>query len=304
MVIRFLSAHILLSFYMAVTAYGDLGDPASALWLFAHFSEYSTRTWNVLLGALAECGSKVRTVRPSTSIAAKAFHEGGASMPTPRNDLLRHSTVVDVAQLMLNAMTGAEHIAGMNAPIADSQSFCVAASALQFGTTGAPLATELFRNATAMGIPADGRFVNAVLRCFGDEVDAALASWRNEIRPLTVAFENRARPKPISSNRRAGKNLLAGYNGLLYVCGRALRPDIAVRLAYAMNKEGLEPNEHSLNSYRAGKRLVDTGGSLRSRLARKLKLIDPYESILYVECTKYDRNDRRRTGEKRVRIIV
>jgi len=97
---------------------------------------------------------------------------------------------------------------------------------------------------------------------------------------------------------------LVAYNGLLYVSGRALRPDIAVRLVYAMSKEGLAANENSLNSYRSGKRLADDGTGFRSRLARRLKLIDPYESILYVECTKYDSNDRRRTGEQRVRIIV
>lgn len=199
-----------------------------------------------------------------------------------------------------------ELINEIRAPPPDSQTFCVAASALQFGPTGASLATELFRNATTIGIPADGRFINAVLRCFGSDIDAALAAWKDEIRPECVAFEIRARTRPLSNSRPAGKNLLAAYNGLLYVCGRALRPDIAVRLVYAMQKERLEPNENSLNSYRSGKRLADNNSdvSFRSRLARKLKLIDPYESILYVECTKYDSNDRRRTGEKRVRIIV
>ena len=167
------------------------------------------------------------------------------------------------------------------------------------------MATELYRNATAAGIPADGRVVNAILRCFGTDIDAALILWKDEIRPRCVAYENRARPQPLPRHRPSGKNVLAAYNGLLYVCGRALRPDIAVRLIYAMNKEGLEPNESSLNSYRAGKRLADQSeGSLRTRLARTLKLIDPYESILYVECTKYDSNDRRRQGEKRVRIIL
>jgi len=282
------------------------------VWLFVRFPEHSTRTWNVLLGTLAECGGRVQSLRPLASFAAKAFETmdgvDDTRLAYQSNDLLRPSTLVEMAQRLLNAMTSAEQIQGMKdvAPRADSQTFCVAASALQFGDTGAPFANELFRNATAAGIPADGRLVNAILRCFGADIDAALATWKDEIRPRCVAFENRARPRPSTMYRPTGKNLLAAYNGLLSVCGRALRPDIAVRLVYAMVKEGLEPNENSLNCYRAGKRQADTrsSGSFRSRLARKLKLIDPYESILYVECTKYDSNDRRRTGEKRVRIIL
>ena len=245
---------------------------------------------------------------PATSIAANAFV--GLDVPvSPRQlkDLLRCSTVIETTQMLLNAMCGEERINEMKAPLADSQTFCVAASALQLGPTDASLATALFRNATSIGIPADGRFINAVMRCFDDDIDAALLSWKEEIRPRCLAFENRERTKPLSTSRPTGKNLLAAYNGLLYVCGRALRPNVAVRLVYAMKKEGLVANENSLNSYHAGKRLANNssiGTGFRSRLARKLKLIDPYESILYVECTKYNSNDRRRTGEQRVRIIL
>lgn len=258
-----------------------------------------------MLGTFAESGRN-RALRPATSVLAKTF-SGSEILDLQQeqlNDLLRRSTVVDTTQLLLNAMREEGYLNEMKAPPADSQTFCVAASALQFGPTGAPLATALFRNASSIGIPADGRFINAVMRCFGNDIDAALLNWKKETRPKCVAFEKRKRTEPLSRSRPAGKNLLAAYNGLLYVSGRALRPDIAVRLVYAMSKEGLAANENSLNSYRSGKRLADDGTGFRSRLARRLKLIDPYESILYVECTKYDSNDRRRTGEQRVRIIV
>jgi hypothetical protein len=68
----------------------------------------------------------------------------------------------------------------------------------------------------------------------------------------------------------------------------------------------LEPNENTLNSYRSGKRLRQSlvQENRAASFARKLTLLDPYESLLFVECTKYDRNDRRREGERRVRIIV
>jgi hypothetical protein len=52
-----------------------------------------------------------------------------------------------------------------------------------------------------------------------------------------------------------GKNLLAAYHGLVYVAGRALRPEVALRLVYAMNKEDLAVDETALNCYMAGKAL-------------------------------------------------
>jgi pentatricopeptide repeat protein len=159
------------------------------------------------------------------------------------------------------------------------------------------------------GISADGRFVNAVLRCFGGNVDAALKFWKDDCREACIQHESRARFKPPSPSRSKGKNLIAAYNGLLYVCGRALRPDVALRLVYAMSKEGLEPDELSLNCYKSGKKIqqnmpANTRAKLAQSLKQTLNLVDSYEALLYIECMKYDQNDRRRTGEKRVRIIV
>jgi pentatricopeptide repeat protein len=262
------------------------------------------------LGALAkvaESGAAL-VVKPTASNAARKFQDSTEIRFSNKEftELQQGSTLVQAVRLVLDAMCGNRQINGLTAPSADSQTFCVAASALQYGPTGASLATGMFRNATKLGIPADGRFVNAVLRCFGDDIDAALAAWKDEIRPKCVAFEKRARSTPLPIGRPTGKNLVASYCGLLYVCGRALRPDIALRLVYAMSKEGLEPNENALNSYRSGRRVPkpESEGGFRSSLEQKLKLIDPYESLLFVECTKYDRNDRRRAGDKRVRIIL
>jgi hypothetical protein len=69
-----------------------------------------------------------------------------------------------------------------------------------------------------------------------------------------IAYENRKRNKATPTNRPKAKNLLAAYNGLLYVCGRALRSVIGFCVVYAMNKEGVEPTE-PLNCYRSGKRV-------------------------------------------------
>jgi pentatricopeptide repeat protein len=180
------------------------------------------------------------------------------------------------------------------------------------------LAINLFRNATNEMIPADGRFVNAVFRCFGSDLDAALTAWKKELRPACLAHEARTRDAPPSIQRSRVKNLIAAYHGLLYVCGRALRPDMALRVSYAMVKEGIEPNDVSLNCYHAGKRtrerLADENNTTEEdttvRPKRKLlpkftlDFVDQYENLFFIECTKYDQNDMRRSKERRVRIIV
>jgi len=82
--------------------------------------------------------------------------------------------------------------------------------------------------------------------------------------------------------------------------------DIAVRLTYAMKTEGLEPSETALNCYLAGKRqrhkewvLLNGNVSVPSLIM----LENHYENILIVECSQFDVNDRRRMGDKKVRII-
>lgn len=268
------------------------GDPSSAMWLFVHCASNTKRFWNALLGALA-CVDPAELVDPGKSLAAKTFADQLDFDSDPDLErFLEPSTVYETVQSLLDAM-----IVGESAPALDSQTFCVAAMSIQRSEyTSVSIATELFRNATDLGIPADGRFVNSVLRCCKDDVEGALNLWRNEIRPLSIQYERRARSKASK-----GKHLLAAYNALLYVCGRAKRSNVALRLVYALRKEGLEPNEVCLNSYWKG-RLV--ASKKKSSFVQKLQMVELYESLLYVECTKYNKNDRRRKDDKRVRIII
>jgi len=290
----------------AVTAYGDLGDPSSACWIFAKFSSQSAkiRNWNVLLGSFAKGAELNNTLvlDIASANATKTMNADGFAVPQhPLFKLLNGLTCSEAANVLLNHMNAERQETFLKLPKPNSQTYCVAAAALQYDAAGSEQAIEIFRSATASGISADGRFINAIFRCFGDNIDAALKAWKNEIRGACLAHEKRPRSAPPSIHRTQGKNLIAAYNGLLYVCGRAVRPDIALRVVYAMNKEGVEPNEVSLNCYRSGKRVR---GNVGSRLVQRLRLVDPYESLLFVECTKYDENDKRRAGEKRVRIIV
>eukprot|EP00536_Pseudo-nitzschia_multiseries_P013642 jgi/Psemu1/290982/fgenesh1_pg.595_\ len=308
----------------AITTCGRLGDPSMACTIFEEFmfpehdsdnkkffSNY--RAFNTLLGALAS-GAKMEN--PKLDLMPDEVEDTGT---TP--SLLGHIhglTCTEAVVRILNLMTSK-----------NAQTYCVAASALQYapleeqsrysptingddedGTaTTTPLGLQIFHNATSQGIQADGRLVNAIFRCYGDDIAGALDGWKSHIRSATDQYENRIR----SSKR---KNMLAAYNGLLYVCGRAERPDIAVRIVYAMkNKEGLEISENPYNSYRSGKTareaLLESRPEEQEQESRwqrmrlpKLRMVEQYENILYVECKKYDTRDRRTENDKRVRIIV
>ena len=295
----------------AITAFGELGDPSSACWAFAFFREkdkWNLRSLNVLIGALGaalEAGSFDK-VDVFASVAAKTLTSFGDCLDQCSIiQLIDGKTCVQGVRDLLDAMQTNQILDQQPLPLPSSQTYCIVATALQYGEMRASQALKMFRNATSMGVPADGRFVNAVLRCFGDDIDSALLAWKNEIRRACLAFENRPRNKPLSRKRIKCKNLVAAYHGLLHVCGRADRPDIAVRLVYAMNKEGIEPTELSLNCYRSGKRLRESiTKQTPLSIVQKLRLTGSFESLLYVECMKYDRNDKRRSKERRVRIIV
>jgi len=314
----------------AITTCGRLGDPSMACKIFEDFmfpesdgekrnffSNY--RAFNTLLGALAN-GAKMENPKLNVIPA-------GANKDTANPSfLLAHVhglTCTEAVVRILNLMISK-----------NSQTYCVAASALQYAPLDeqtryspstkssnddednddakkTPLGLQIFHNATNNGIQADGRLVNAIFRCYGDDIAGALDGWKTHIRSATDQYENRIRsPKK--------KNMLAAYNGLMYVCGRAERPDIAVRIVYAMiNKEGLEISENPYNCYRSGKttrqelfasRPDEKEATQSSRWRRmrlpKLAMVGQYENILYVECKKYDTRDRRMDEDKRVRIIV
>lgn len=313
----------------AVTTCGRLGDPSIACVIFdqymfpdadsdsqKHFSNY--RAFNVLLGALAS-GAKLDNPRldvtPTTFLLSKV------------NGLTCTEAVVCILNLM---------------PSKNSQTYCVAASALQYApvrerirlseantnrTTvdqnktistatdskahmATPLALQIFHNSTRDGINADGRLVNAIFRCYGDDIASALDGWKTHIRTATHEYEQESRARAFEQGSTK-RNMLAAYNGLLYVCGRAERPDIAVRIVYAMkNKEGLDPSENPYNNYRSGKstrkNLVkrDKKESSWRGMLPKIDMVGQYENILYVECKKYDSRDRRTEKDNRIRIIV
>lgn len=288
-----------------LAACGETNDPSSACWLFDTFQNEinDAKTWNALIGALSQSAifdvharlnilaSEAATVlRQDLAIVGSAVQPGVASF-------LEGCTYPRAAVRILEVMSGNLEVP-FRTPTPNTQTYCLVASTLQHESVDPAVAMELFQNATNANIPADGRFVNAIFRCFGSDIEYALTAWKEVIRRRCLAASTKAQ-------RSTSKNLLAAYQGLLYVCGRALRPDIALRIVYAMNKEGVLVNEMALQCFQAGKRkgLAEAESEATPR-KRMPAFGDQFESLLTVECTKYDTNDRRREGDKRLRIIL
>ena len=321
-----------------INAYGAARDASSACWVFEEMGHVcgnqgrSIECWNVILAALAQGGDKSIDVlnsraaqRNSDIPSGKEFdclfsndHPNNSSTPSNAEgitSLVNKKTCIEaslgILEMMENETLFYQYSKLLRVPKPNSQTYCLVASALaRSGTVytskfKSKRALELFRNAMDQGLAADGRFLNSVLRCFGDDIDGALAAWKNGIGTAAAAhalntkrIKNENMNNKQSSSKKA--NLAASYHGLMHVCGRAFRPDVALRIVYAMNKAGVEPTETSLNCYYAGKRLTMEEKNDSS----KLGLRDQYESLLSVECTKYNTNDKRREGDKKIRIIL
>lgn len=290
-----------------IGAYGNSGDAASACLMFAEMGVVcqqrgrGVESWNVLLGALARgC-----TGDDATSSELDIYNSNAAQRTLAVEELANDEYIslvdgkscLDATFITLELMRSANQSTALfQTPKPNSQTYCLVASALsRFGTSEPQpkQALQLFRDAMNEGdVNPDGRFLNAILRCFGDDVEAVLAAWKSDIGPAAA------------TQQKKGKiNLQQAYNGVMHVCGRALRPDIALRTAYAMNKAGVEPTEVTLNSYKSGKRVAMEKGTVD-----KLGLKNQYETLLSVECTKYNRQkwdkSKRRAGDKKIRIIL
>lgn len=307
-------------YHSIITAYGKVGDAASACMVFDKMIASNNhnrirKSWNVLLSAL----SKASTKNSSGPINCMASAGAGLNFAFDNDveklnqdlfhgknfvDLINGMTAPQAARKLISVMATV-HAEGRNEGTElvwrpNAQAYCLVASAMsQTDEIDPEEAMKLFNTAIENGVSLDGRFLNAIIRCYGDNIRLALDSWKTVFRPyaLTASGEDKSRISGDLRNSRMGKNLVASYHGLMYVAGRAYRPDIGLRLAYAMVREGVEPTEAALNTY-------NTGARERQEDLQKVRLHGQYENLLLVECTKYDSNDRRRLTDKRVRIIL
>ncbi len=310
-------------YHSIISAYGRAGDAASACYVFHRMAcingfSHSLNTWNVILSAL----SKASAINPSEVIDTKgAFAtllnsfeidvdhdphplEAGMIYNMTFADIVDGLTPFEASKKILDLMNDAKQDPEISNKVyrPNSQSYCLVASALSHSLSAntsqnRQVAMDLYQSFEQNDLPIDGRVLNAIIRCFSDEILEALDIWKTVFRKAALdTDEDIASAVNVKFTKRF-KNLMAAYNGLLYVSGQAYRPDIALRLVYAMAKDGVEPTEASLNCYNAGARKRDPDKG-------KIRLHSQYENMLMVECTKYDAADKRRSADKRVRIII
>ncbi|GMH54033.1 hypothetical protein TL16_g01590 [Triparma laevis f. inornata] len=129
----------------------------------------------------------------------------------------------------------------------------------------------------------DGRLVNAYIRCYGDNIDEALKDWSKDIRSsLTLGGDRK-------------QNQLQGLSGLIYCCGRAGRPDHALKIVLAINNDlKLTPTESLLQTYHNGKSVS------QKKIGFAMKM---HEELLEVETKKFNVKDSRSDNQQKIRIL-
>ncbi|CAM9125160.1 unnamed protein product [Ectocarpus fasciculatus] len=160
------------------------------------------------------------------------------------------------------------------------------------------LCTQLYVEATERGIHLNGKICNAVLVGFGADLTGAISFWRRCVRPALVQGSDEESERDAvdgisaQQTRRPQENrkqdLFSAYCGMLYVCGRAQRPDAALKVVFALKKDGIRPSSALSNTYfKAKKDARDSEDDSQAGPARfrVLRLLDrQLENTLEVEC--------------------
>jgi len=304
-------------FNSMMTSYGRVNDPSSACFVFDYMMKKnrlnkSHNSWNVLLSSLSKSslnksGDKIQCMTSNAS-SFHQLHDNDRQiglLPGNRNfsDFVDGLSSIEAAKSIFNIMkSGLEgNPEFCFIPSPNAQSYCLVASTLSHGEYEMKYAMDIYYDAKISSIYPDGRFLNAVIRCYGDRVEDAINMWKSELRKSALSCDEQRNSISQTAYQKK-ENLIVTYHGLFHVAGRAGRADIALQLAYAMNKDNIEPNETAINCYNAGsKRRLLVGGGSGKNIPMMMK---QYENLLAIECTKYDQNDKRRATEKRLKIII
>ena len=147
--------------------------------------------------------------------------------------------------------------------------------------------------------PPPAAVAHALVSSCGDDLRAAVALWRDFLRPRYLAERGNDPPlfappgEPPSSEQ-------AALHALLRVCGAAGRPDEALKVVFAVRKDGTFPDATWYSAYEKGKLGADSGGS---RSAARRLLDGGYERLLMLELCP-ERVDGPRIGGKIERIRI
>ncbi|CAM9177567.1 unnamed protein product [Discosporangium mesarthrocarpum] len=146
---------------------------------------------------------------------------------------------------------------------------------------------SLYLDAESRRVPINGKMCNSVMIGFGDDIEGAVSFWKQHVRPALTS--RHLTPQGVLSEipKELQEDLFAAYSGLIHVCGRARRADLAVKTVFAMRKDGLAPNSVLSNTYFKAKseteRLL---GPMRTESPFRLMAIlqGQMEGVLEVEC--------------------
>jgi len=301
-----------------ISSMGRLGSPNHAVSAFDDMERNGVKknrnTWHSLLKAL---GSYQQFNNAKILISSKAI-EGVQHKPPRRriSELVEGCTGAQAALRVLQFMKQNNSEKAYNDSKFNSQSYCLVISALanEDKRDNLDLALDLFRlfvkeqkrwqqqqrqearQQKPKPFHVDGRLLNAVLRCYGADIEGAILLWKNEIGKY-------------GSLRNSRDAFVAGMDGILFVAGRAGRADFALRICKTMKKGGVEPTEMELSCYNTGKRKRETllsNDYFDKGISNTIKdmLNDQYEKLLILECSQFDKDDVRRQNDLKIRIII
>lgn len=219
------------------------------------------RYFNVLIHSFARCGDIVGAVS-----ALKAMTETGL-----KPDLFSYNGViaaagraghVETAKKFLEIM---RKLKGMKP---DVYSYCSAITACGRCSPRKPASAEvLLDEAIEDGVRLSGAIINAAITANGDDVDSAVAMWRRIRRKKNVDLDKEA------------------YEGLMYVCGAGGRPGSALKVVYAMRKDGID-GKAVKSLYSSFSRGLRSNG--RQHDVDRDFLKKQYVKLLQVECRAVD----------------
>jgi len=118
-------------------------------------------------------------------------------------------------------------------------------------------AAAMVEEAVARGVvppdqPPPAAIAHALICSCGSDVDVAVALWKTHLRPnlLRVRREGVAELPTVDGAQPTAEQ--ASFHALLRVCGTAQRADEALRVVYAMKRDGLPIDAACYTAYRRG----------------------------------------------------
>ena len=98
--------------------------------------------------------------------------------------------------------------------------------------------------------------VHSLIAAGGADTKVTFAIWKQEVRPLLLAARLKSGTRADGAAGEAEKQLeVAALHALLRVCGLAGRADEALKVVFALRRDGIEPDRSCFRAYVNGKEI-------------------------------------------------